>query len=355
MKAKKNYALISVILLLVACGGGGGGASVARTAITGTVTPPVAPSSGTTYASLDMLVPPNSTGQWSTVSQSMDYTFDSAAAAATPSALKVTSLNIKPVDLFGYLQITTGAAYPTDATLGQTVSITNWSATGADVLSTATGATALASTIAGLPTANLVNNLTNVNMSAYVMPYSATLNPTGYTYQTFGSWLVSIVGTKVFSENFFSAGVIAVPGTLPVGGTASYIGQVTGSFVDAGTRDLSDVISAMNATADFGARTVAFSTTGTTSRSVNALVGTPYALTPGLDLSGSLGYAAGSNTFTGAVTTTNGMSGNATGRFYGPGIAVATPAKVVGAPPEIGGTFAVMGTVGAMQGAFGGK
>ncbi|HET7832182.1 MAG TPA: hypothetical protein VFK88_04380 [Gallionella sp.] len=72
-------------------------------------------------------------------------------------------------------------------------------------------------------------------------------------------------------------------------------------------------------------------------------------------MSGTLSYTAGSNTFTGTVTTANGMSGNATGRFYGPGIATATANKVAGAPPEIGGTFAVMGTAGTMQGAFGGK
>ena len=112
----------------------------------------------------------------------------------------------------------------------------------------------------------------------------------------------------------------------------------------------------MNATADFATLNVAFSTTGSTRVSDNAPVGTLPTAAPGMDLTGTLTYPAGSNTFTGAVTSANGMSGNATGRFYGPGIAAATATKVAGAPPEIGGTFAVMNTAGgAMQGAFGGN
>jgi hypothetical protein len=47
---------------------------------------------------------------------------------------------------------------------------------------------------------------------------------------------------------------------------------------------------------------------------------------------------------TGTATTTNGMSGNMNGKFYGPGL------------NEVGGTYAVTGSgVGSMVGGFGGK
>ncbi len=135
--------------------------------------------------------------------------------------------------------------------------------------------------------------------------------------------------------------------------------------MDAATRNPIEVQALMNATANFATQTIAFSTTGTLTAPFTApganfhtnsgpTPTTPVA-NPGLDMTGTLSYAAGNNTFTGTVTTSNGVSGNATGRFYGPGLAAATATKVAGAPPEIGGTFAVTGAAGAMQGAFGGK
>jgi hypothetical protein len=287
----------------------------------------------------------------------MDYTFDSAAAAAVPATMKVTTLNIKAVDtqLSSVLNITTGAAYPADPALGRIVYMSN--TTGgvqAYWLSTAGGAVATQTTsMAGLPTVTLTNAAT-ATVAGYVLPYSATLNPAGYTYQTFGSWVTVNTATAVFSEYYFSAGTPTVT-ALPVLGTASYTGQAAGSLVDAATREPSTTTATMNATVDFAPRTVAFSTTGTTSLSDNAAVGTLPTANNGLNMSGTLSYTAGNNTFTGAVTTASGMSGNATGRFYGPGIAVATGTKVVGAPPEIGGTFAVKSASSAMQGAFGGK
>ena len=366
---KENCALVLSALLLAACGGGGGGGSspspvistpvIPTTSITGTVTPPtVLVNFSTILNPPTMLIPPNTAGSWwPAIVQSMEYTFDPVAAAATPPALKATNLRISPVELNSTaIAIDTGAAYPADPTLGQGIYFRGatkvWGVFENTTISTATGAVASQITSAGLPTVILTNHAA-VTMAGYVLPYSATLNPAGYTYQTFGAWLNT--GSGVVTENYFSTGNLTEPGTLPVAGTASYTGQATGSLVDAATRDSGDTAAMMNATADFGARTVAFSTTGTTSLSINAAPGTLHSANPGLNMSGTLSYAGGSNVFTGAVTTVNGMSGNATGRFYGPGIAVATPTKVVGAPPEIGGTFAVMGTVGAMQGAFGGK
>lgn len=182
------------------------------------------------------------------------------------------------------------------------------------------------------------------------------MNPSGYTYQLYGSWEVADNTTFTASEYYFSAGVPTAAATLPLTGTASYTGEAVGSFVNAATGDWSGTYATMNATANFAALSVALATTGTTSLSSNAPANALPIANPGLDMSGTLSYAPGSNTFTGAVSTANGMGGNATGRFYGPGIAAATATKVAGAPPEIGGTFAVAGNgIGAMQGAFAGK
>jgi hypothetical protein len=61
-------------------------------------------------------------------------------------------------------------------------------------------------------------------------------------------------------------------------------------------------------------------------------------------MTGTLTYVAGTNYFTGTVTTTNGMTGKINGEFYGPGI------------NEFGGTYAVYGSgLGTMVGSFGSK
>ena len=56
-------------------------------------------------------------------------------------------------------------------------------------------------------------------------------------------------------------------------------------------------------------------------------------------MNGTLNHAAGSNQFTGTVTAT-GLSGSATGNFYGP------------AAQEIGGIYNLTGTAGQLSGDF---
>jgi hypothetical protein len=95
-------------------------------------------------------------------------------------------------------------------------------------------------------------------------------------------------------------------------------------------------------------------TTNTTNLSNNAVAGTQPSLIPGMELRGRLYFALNSNTFTGVAVSTDGsMIGNVTGRFYGAPLAAGTSSKVAGSPPEIGGTFALLGG-GAFQGSFGG-
>ncbi len=365
---KSSCAITLLALMLAACGGGGGGGggvpTLVRTTINGTVTPPTAPTSGALTAFTTVIVAPNSTANWQSIVQGVDYTFETAGLNAVPPTFRATSVAIKPVNTAtGSTSITTGAVYPTDATQGQLLAVTNAVAGTTYSLFQPVGGPVTPGTVTpnafgtGLASVSLAAQLTaNTSLSfEYALPVSATLSPAGYSYQTFGSWALTDKVTGVVSEYFFSTGAPTVGGTIPTSGTASYTGHATGNYLDANTREPATVSATMNATANFASASVAFSTTGTTTLSANTPGGTPTA-NPGLNLTGTLNYTAGNNTFTGTVATANGMSGNATGRFYGTGIAAATATKVAKSPPEIGGTFAVMNTAGgAMQGAFGGK
>lgn len=95
----------------------------------------------------------------------------------------------------------------------------------------------------------------------------------------------------------------------------------------------------MNTTVNFATRQLSFMTSF--SQQTPELVSSTFV--PSLDMTGTLSYAPGSNQFSGPVTATNGMTGTAQGRFYGP------------AAEEIGGTFSVTGPgVQSYGGAFGG-
>ena len=128
---------------------------------------------------------------------------------------------------------------------------------------------------------------------------------------------------------------------MPGTGTATFTGLASGFYVD--NLGIPYFTAAnMSANADFGARTIGFSTTNSTMSDLNTGAG-PMSAT-GLNLSGTLTYTSGSSRFTGSVTSVNGMSGNANGRFYGPNA------------EEIGGVYGVAATgVGSMLGAFGGR
>ena len=65
-----------------------------------------------------------------------------------------------------------------------------------------------------------------------------------------------------------------------------------------------------------------------------------------LDMTGSLSYAANSNSFKGIVATTGGLTGTSTGQFYGPNA------------EELGGVFSLKGTGTSKEnyaGAYGAK
>lgn len=159
----------------------------------------------------------------------------------------------------------------------------------------------------------------------------------GWEYQSFGVWTTG-VGTGSGTHGAASVGSPTPAGSIPTSGFFTYIGIAGGRHV---TSDGSYyfTLATMNTTVNFATRQLGF-TTSITLETPNLFTSTP---NNSLNMNGALSYVAGSNQFSGVVSTAGGMTGTAKGRFYGP------------AAQEIGGTFSVTGAgVQAYGGAFGG-
>lgn len=173
-----------------------------------------------------------------------------------------------------------------------------------------------------------------------VYPYSPTT--LGWDYQTFGVWETGR-GTGNGTAGAVSVGSATLATNLPTSGTATFTGVAGGTYIDASGADYLTK-SLVSLTTDFSARSIGFSTTST----VKALTSN---LTTGtsdsnLNMSGTLTWTAGINAFSGSVSTVGRtLSGNATGRFYGP------------SATEAGGVFYLVPTSGVESygGAFGAK
>ena len=362
--------VVIAALLLSSCGGGGGGGSggggsttppptSTPVSFTGSVAaissvssaPPEALVAGGGSPPMNMLLPPSAPlTDFPAISQAAQYTF----SASSLGAIKVTAANFPSFGLSinAYMRPTIGVnGYAADPTLGQLTGISLQMPLGVGI---SPGAGTLSVDNSGAqPTVLLTQTGTGfAAVAGYALPLSAMLNPAGFTYQTFGGWS-STPGPPTITDGFFSAGVPTTAG-IPVTGTASYSGQGQATFIDAVSGDPADVTTTVTAQVDFQTLTVTISTTATAAVSSNAPGGTARTPNPALNLSGVLHFPVATNTFVGTVTSTNGMSGNVTGRFYGTPIVSATGTKVAGSPPEIGGTFAVLlPGVGSMQGSFG--
>ncbi len=257
-------------------------------------------------------------------SQQVDYTYDT-------STNRVTSLS-------AVTPFTSGASYlGTYDANGDTTKAVLTSATGTSItVDTANGGQFI-------DTGNFTWSQP-VNNQSFVL--SANPQSYGWDYQTFGVWATG-EGTGSGTVGAASIGAETAGSAIPVSGIATFKGVSGGQYVDitGGSTGPSSTItrSDMTATADFGARTIAFATTNT-----GNFFSPTSANMPDLDMSGTLSYSAGVNKFMGAVSTVGGasnaaMSGNATGKFYGP------------TAQEIGGTFAVSNSGAGYLGAFGGK
>jgi hypothetical protein len=164
----------------------------------------------------------------------------------------------------------------------------------------------------------------------------------GWNYQSFGVWMKDVSSTS-FQAGAISAGAVTPGSAVPTTSSATFAGHAAGFYFDgAGGRFATDA--QMSAVTDFANRNIQFSTGGTVVTDMGAPHNGATANT-GLNLSGTLNYAAGVNQFSGNVKTQNDeLTGRATGRFYGP------------SAQEIGGTYGLGSTDGKrMLGGFGGK
>ena len=196
------------------------------------------------------------------------------------------------------------------------------------------------STVGGDTLQSGFNGNSTVALNKSQTTVGAFANPAayGFEYQTFGAW--GAYGNATTPAYAVSVGNPSPASAIPAVGSLTFTGGSTGYYVDASKFGYV-TNAAMVAVVTFDNRTVAFTTTNT---SIAGGPGAPQLSAPSLNMTGNLSYAAGTNAMTGTATTTNGMSGNMNGKFYGPAL------------NEIGGTYAVTGSgVGSMVGGFGGK
>lgn len=303
----KKILLILLTAALTACaGGGGGGGSSSNGNVTTTATGFSGQSNWTS----------NGSGTVTSVG-----TYDQATSGLTYTET-VNSSNVVQSNSF------TSAA-------GTTVSFNR--ASGDTIVNIGVG-----------PLANKSYYEEKADLSSVAIITPASLN--GWNYQSYGIWITGFNGSSG-TVGGGSAGALTVGTAIPTSSGGAFYGNTAGMYVNSSGQSYltgSDLFM----TVDFSTRSLTFQTTGTQALAVNG--GTSFVPAPGLNMNGSLSYAAGANLIQGSVATNGGgggigggasLSGSATGKFYGP---TAT---------EVGGTFAVRsgGAVESYAGAFGGK
>ena len=160
-----------------------------------------------------------------------------------------------------------------------------------------------------------------------------------WDYQSFGVWETGL-DTDQGQYGAVSLGAPTAGSAIPGSGSATFTGKLVGSYVNADGFGHS-VLADLGVGVDWTNRSLSLTTSNTRS----STDGTNFSLDPNLDMSSqTLTYSAGSNSFSGTLTTTSGLSGNSSGKFYGPGA------------EELGGTFFLRGSgVETYSGAYGAK
>ena len=307
MKKKMFLAVIaSSVAGLTACGGGGGGSS--------TLSPFVNFSSVATGTSVLIS------------GDSYQGTYSSNVATSNVTGLTTGSHQAGA----SYTETQNAGGLTTAASINSAAGTTvSWSSSAGDTFGTLIIDPRISAVVSA--------NGQNVGLAA---------NPTrfGFEYQTFGTWITG-VGASSGTYGLISVGNQTSGSSVPTTGTATYTGIAGGLYVDSNGLRYVTGSSSVVATADFVARGLTFSTSGTAiTRDLLAATSAT-----NLNLSGSLTYSAGSALFSGNVSTTgvgtggSALTGTATGRFYGP------------TAQEIGGTFAVQSGNEFYGGAFGAR
>ena len=254
-----------------------------------------------------------------------------ATTANTPVAM--TNGSSSSIDLLGTISQADSngsATFTRDASNNFTLINPSASSGNSAVFSAALGDT-LQSSFSSANTTTLNKSQTMIGLFANPFTYS-------FDYQTYGIW--GPYGNATGSSFALSDGTASAASVIPATGSLTYTGGSTGYYVE--LNKFSYITNAnMVFISTFDNRTLNFSTSNT------VIQGGPNGnlnSNPALQLTGVLTYVAGTNNFTGTVTTTSGMTGTMNGKFYGPGL------------NEVGGTYAVYAAgIGTMVGSFGGK
>ena len=150
-----------------------------------------------------------------------------------------------------------------------------------------------------------------------------------YDYLSWGQWNDGNGGVNTSLANpYWIAGSLTPAVNIPVGGTATYNGQVLGKLDESGT--ISRVAGTTSLTADFGQRTLNGSFDNLTKNG---------AAWTNASVNGS--WAAGTNQISGTVNAPAvSMSGTVNGNFFGPNA------------NQVGGTWTLSGANKAATGVF---
>jgi transferrin binding protein len=241
-------------------------------------------------------------------------------ATSTPTAMTVGSVSRMQTSSGSYMPAVTFSNAPTVRISIPALGVDDIF-TQADVVST--------NVIAGvqIPTARHSSSA-GVRTLTWIVPSNGA---SGLRFSSLGVWDRADLTTGVINQMAaISFGSRTLGSDVPTTGTGSYSGFLIGNAIEANGQQLS-ISGLASATADFGARSVAFSSTGSgkTDRATGV-----FTADAGYNVTGTLTYSAGSNTLAGTLNSANGRSGAAAGAFYGPQAA------------EMGVTFSLTNSTG---------
>jgi C-lobe and N-lobe beta barrels of Tf-binding protein B len=161
----------------------------------------------------------------------------------------------------------------------------------------------------------------------------------GWSYQSFGVW--NTQGAIYGEQHALSFGMLTPADAVPLGGAATYAGKLAGFYVSPGGQG-SVAAADISVAVDFSARSLSFSSSGTTlTRDLSNA-----SPAPTLDLRGTMTFQPVGNGFRGTLQSAGGtISGQTLGGFYGPNA------------QELSGEFGLNAptTVESFVGAYGAK
>jgi hypothetical protein len=288
---RTTFLFLTASLMLSACGGGGGG--------TATPTPP--PVIVTPFTSWSA-VQPGSTVKADGLGQEAIYSYSGSAITdiGTPSVSEnygaLLTFNTAP-ELTRLVLITPTTTKSFDAFAGLDLD----SNPGTDFL------------IA-----------TSRNSQGVITSKAVISNPLSqqWDFQSFGVWETG-VDTNTGTLGVTSIGAPSPAEAIPRADGATFTGKVVGSYVNSAGQGHT-VLADLAVDFDLSGQSLSFSTTNTriSSNGVDFGAEVTSLNLPKADQSNpslnTLAYVAGTNNFTGTLTTSGELSGNSSGQFYGP-------------------------------------